>query len=51
MKEQLLYEIGDPGAYLSPDVTLSLLGLEVKDEGDDRDRRERETYRATRRRK
>ena len=36
VKEQLLYEIGDPGAYLSPDVTLSLLGLEVEDLGNDR---------------
>ena len=36
VKEQLLYEIGDPGAYLSPDVTMSLLSLELTDEGDDR---------------
>ena len=36
VKEQLLYEIGDPNAYLSPDVTLSLLSLQVEDEGDNR---------------
>ncbi|MEX2216543.1 MAG: acyclic terpene utilization AtuA family protein [Phycisphaeraceae bacterium] len=36
VKEQLLYEIGDPDAYLSPDVTASFLSLEVHDEGHDR---------------
>lgn len=36
VKEQLLYEIGDPASYLSPDVTVSFLNLEVKDEGNDR---------------
>jgi hypothetical protein len=36
VKEQLLYEIGDPGAYLSPDVTLSMLGLRVAPGGPDR---------------
>ena len=36
VKEQLLYEIGDPDAYLSPDVTLSLLGIEVAECGKDR---------------
>jgi hypothetical protein len=36
VKEQLLYELGDPGAYLSPDATVSFLGLEVADLGDDR---------------
>ena len=36
VKEQLLYEIGDPGRYLSPDVTVSFLGLSVEDLGDDR---------------
>ncbi|HRD54884.1 MAG TPA: DUF1446 domain-containing protein [Parachlamydiaceae bacterium] len=36
VKEQLLYEIGDPANYLSPDVTVSFLNLKVKDEGQDR---------------
>jgi hypothetical protein len=36
VKEQLLYEIGDPGAYLSPDVTLSMLAIEIEDLGHDR---------------
>lgn len=36
VKEQLVYEIGDPGRYLSPDVTVSFLGLTVMDVGDDR---------------
>lgn len=36
VKEQLLYEIGDPGRYLSPDVLVSFLGLEVREEGKDR---------------
>ncbi len=30
VKEQLLYEIGDPGNYLSPDVTVSFLTLRVE---------------------
>ena len=29
VKEQLLYEIGDPGNYLSPDATVSFLSLRV----------------------
>jgi hypothetical protein len=36
VKEQLLYEIGDPAAYLSPDVTVSFLSLKVEDLGGDR---------------
>lgn len=36
VKEQLLYEIGDPDRYLSPDVTASFLSLRVIDEGYDR---------------
>ena len=36
VKEQLVYEIGDPGAYLSPDVTVSFLSLEVHEEAADR---------------
>jgi hypothetical protein len=36
VKEQLLYEIADPEAYLSPDVTVSFLSLAVEDLGDDR---------------
>ncbi len=36
VKEQLLYELGDPGNYLSPDVTASFLTLNVQDLGNDR---------------
>jgi hypothetical protein len=36
VKEQLLYEIGDPDNYLSPDVTVSFLVLSVEDLGNDR---------------
>lgn len=31
VKEQLLYEIGDPGNYLSPDVTVSFLELKLEE--------------------
>lgn len=34
--EQLLYEIGDPAAYLTPDVTLDMRGIQVRTEGEDR---------------
>lgn len=36
VKEQLLYEIGDPANYLSPDVAVSFLGLSVSEEGENR---------------
>lgn len=36
VKEQLLYEIGDPGMYLSPDITLSFLSVSLKSAGKDR---------------
>ncbi|MDA1014964.1 MAG: DUF1446 domain-containing protein [Planctomycetota bacterium] len=36
VKEQLVYEIGDPANYLSPDATVSFLSLQVEDLGDDR---------------
>lgn len=36
VKEQLLYEIGDPDNYLSPDATVSFLSLGVDDQGNDR---------------
>ncbi len=35
-KEQLLYEIGDPGEYLSPDATVSFLNLSLRMDGEDR---------------
>lgn len=36
VKEQLVYELGDPARYLSPDATVSFLTLTVEDEGRDR---------------
>jgi hypothetical protein len=36
VKEQLLYEIGDPASYLSPDVSVSFLTLAVESAGRDR---------------
>lgn len=36
VKEQLIYEIGDPSSYLSPDVTVSFLNLKLKDLGSNR---------------
>lgn len=36
VKEQLLYEIGDPANYLSPDAAVSFLTLTVEDLGGDR---------------
>ncbi len=36
VKEQLLYEIGDPAKYLSPDATVSFLSLVVQQLGPDR---------------
>jgi hypothetical protein len=36
VKEQLVYEIGDPGNYLSPDAAVSFLSLRVEDQGGDR---------------
>ena len=36
VKEQLVYEIGDPGNYISPDVTVSFLTLKLTEAGRDR---------------
>lgn len=36
VKEQLLYELGDPAIYLSPDAVVSFLSLSVEDLGNDR---------------
>lgn len=34
--EQVLYEMHDPAAYLTPDVTLDVTGIELKETGPDR---------------
>jgi len=36
VKEQLLYEIGDPQRYLSPDATVSFLSLKLEETGSNR---------------
>jgi fatty-acyl-CoA synthase len=36
VKEQLVYEIGDPGRYVSPDACVSLLDVELEPCGDNR---------------
>jgi hypothetical protein len=36
IKEQLVYEIGDPSRYISPDVLVSFLGLHLTNQGDHR---------------
>jgi hypothetical protein len=36
VKEQLVYELGDPGNYLSPDCAVSFLSLSVNEIGQDR---------------
>lgn len=36
VKEQLLYELGDPDNYLSPDVSVSFLSLKVEEVANDR---------------
>ncbi len=36
VKEQLLYEVHDPAAYVTPDVVLDMTGIELEQEGPDR---------------
>ena len=36
VKEQMLYEVHNPSAYLTPDVVADFSGVEISNEGDDR---------------
>ena len=36
VREQLLYELGDPGAYVTPDVTLDVYGVSIREIARDR---------------
>jgi len=36
VKEQLLYEVGDPDHFITPDVEVSLMGVKLLDDGGDR---------------
>ncbi|MFV0341053.1 MAG: acyclic terpene utilization AtuA family protein [Parachlamydiaceae bacterium] len=36
VKEQLIYEIGDPASYLSPDAKVSFMNVGLEQKGDDR---------------
>lgn len=36
VREQILYELGDPGAYISPDVVMSVLNVSLEEKGPNR---------------